>query len=302
MIPPVTGSKAPTISEGATERGPEPLWIPVIGVLYSSKLHGNASWRRHISEAQLVSSVRRHVDQLLGDRNLHELEMSLSRDLMQGSLLKGLGGERLARARRRKAMGNLLEMERKYEEKRETYERRKRRKFDVDDKLRLAQVEFDSLKAGVDQLSTLYQKAKVQYRRKHAELCDYRQRIRTVSGTIMRLKADLWDNVVDMFSVSDELYNIQTEIFDHAVEELKAILVASYPGLYFRAFDTKVKKRIEGRVKLVHGPVDDMSLAFTEVILFDDEPSDVSSENERMIEAASGKWDASGKGKGACDV
>ncbi|KAK2647096.1 hypothetical protein Ddye_022291 [Dipteronia dyeriana] len=115
-------------------------------------------------------------------------------------------------------------------------------------------------------------------------------------------QADLEDNVVDMFLVSDEFNSNQTEIFDRTVEEMKTLLVDSYPWFNFRAFDAEVQKRIEGLVKQFQNSVEDISLAFTEVTISNDEHSDVSFDDERTIEAVRGKGDASDKGNGVVNV
>ncbi|KAK2662178.1 hypothetical protein Ddye_000752 [Dipteronia dyeriana] len=112
--------------------------------------------------------------------------------------------------------------------RRESYEKLKQRKSEVNDKLRLVRGNLESLKAKVGELSASYRKAKVYCGRKHAKLCDYRQ--------------------------------------------LKAI---------------------ESQVKPTYDPVADISSVFTEVAISDGEPSDVSSEDERMIEVASGGEDDS---------
>ncbi|KAI9201751.1 hypothetical protein LWI28_028673 [Acer negundo] len=71
------------------------------------------------------------------------------------------------------------------------------------------------------------------------------------------MKRDLGDNVVDRFVISDECYDQDKEIFNRAFEDLKA------------------------RVKLVNDQVEDLSLRFSEAYISDEEPMDVSEDDER---------------------
>ncbi|KAI9169796.1 hypothetical protein LWI28_017855 [Acer negundo] len=75
------------------------------------------------------------------------------------------------------------------------------------------------------------------------------------------MKKDLKKNAIDRFLSSDEGYERDNEIFDQSVEDLK-----------------------EKREKPTGDPVEDLSVKFSEVYISDDDPGDVSEDDERFLE------------------
>ncbi|KAI9192808.1 hypothetical protein LWI28_027949 [Acer negundo] len=82
-----------------------------------------------------------------------------------------------------------------------------------------------------------------------------------------------------MFLVSKEFYKNQEKTFDRAMKEIKEILLQSY-----LAFDAKLKKDMESRVREEEDPMKDISGDFTEEPFSEDEPTTFSFEDERFAE------------------
>ncbi|KAI9195354.1 hypothetical protein LWI28_014092 [Acer negundo] len=157
------------------------------------------------------------------------------------------------------AINNLLQMEKRYGEERGRYEKLKKEKDKVDDKLREVLATIVSQKTTIGEMSISYRKAKFECIEKHAKLCDYRKCVKRANETIRGMKEDLRDNVVDMFLVSEEFYKNQEKTFDRAVKEV-----------------------IESRVREEGDPVNDISRDFMEEPVSDDELVPVSSDDDRF--------------------
>ncbi|KAK3180687.1 hypothetical protein Dsin_000076 [Dipteronia sinensis] len=123
-------------------------------------------------------------------------------------------------------VGNLLEIEKTYEDKREKYEKLKVRYSELESRTQRDQETIKSLKADLGEVSASYWRSKAECQRKHAKLLDYRKRIEAANDSIRVMKCDLGYNAVNLLLVSDEFYNNQMDTFDLVVEELKSRVLA----------------------------------------------------------------------------
>ncbi|KAK2655037.1 hypothetical protein Ddye_008089 [Dipteronia dyeriana] len=125
--------------------------------------------------------------------------------------------KRMADKGKDRAIGNLLEMETKYEGKMESYKKLKQKKAEVGDILLLAQGKYESLKDKMIELNVHCWKGKTDRQKNNTKLYDFRWRIEAANMTIRGMKDDMGDNAIDLFLASDEFYDIQTENFDPAI-------------------------------------------------------------------------------------
>ncbi|TXG58291.1 hypothetical protein EZV62_016120 [Acer yangbiense] len=175
------------------------------------------------------------------------------------------------------AIGTLLETKKKYEKVKDVNTK-------LHDKIKHDQVLVRALKDNLGQASSSYQKSKALCRKKQAKLLDYRNRLREANQAIATMKRDLGENAIDRYAISDECYDQHKETFDRAVEEFKVMLGNTYLDFDFSEFNKEVADAFATRVKSMQDLVEDLSLRFSEVALSDEDPTDVSSDDERFLE------------------
>ncbi|KAI9195262.1 hypothetical protein LWI28_013338 [Acer negundo] len=116
------------------------------------------------------------------------------------------------------AIDNLLQLDKRYAEKRGRYEKLKKEKDKVDDKLREALASIESQKATISEMSISYRKAKSRCSEKRAKLCDYCELVKRANETTWGMKEDLRNNTAIESLVKEERDPVK-DIYGDFMEE-----------------------------------------------------------------------------------
>ena len=174
-------------------------------------------------------------------------------------------------------------MEDKYGDAKRRFDRLRKEKGDADVKLKESEDLVGHQRSIISEISGSYRKAKALCRKKQEKLRDYRGRVERANESIRRMKGELGDNAVEMFLASDEFAEMQEVIFDKAVDDVRKLLLRSYPDFDFSSFDADVKKATDNRKRAEPVSVADMSGTFLEEPLSENEPEAVSDDDERFV-------------------